>query len=103
MRVWDAIYSVMLASVPMRTLIVALLACLRAALMSRSALALENAALRQQLTVYLRTQRRARLRVSDRVFWVALRRLWPDWTRALVIVKPETVIAWHRRGFKLCP
>jgi putative transposase len=69
--------------------------------MSRSALALENAALRQQLAVYLRTSKRARLRASDRVFWVVLRRLWPDWARPLVIVKPETVIAWHRRGFRL--
>jgi hypothetical protein len=35
------------------------------------------------------------------VFWIALRRLWPDWTRPLAIVKPETVILWHRKGFKL--
>jgi hypothetical protein len=69
--------------------------------MSRVALALENAALRQQLAVYLRTSERPRLRTGDRVFWVALRRLWPDWTRPLVIVKPETVIRWHRKGFKL--
>jgi putative transposase len=61
--------------------------------MSRSALALENAALRQQLAVYLRTSKRARLRASERVFWVVLRRLWPDWTRPLVIVQPATVIA----------
>ena len=85
----------------MHTLLVALLAWLRAALMPQTALALENAALRQQLTVYLRTQRRARLQRSDRVFWVALRRLWPDWTRALVIVKPATVVAWHRAGYRL--
>jgi len=85
----------------MRTLIVALFACLRAALMSRTALALENAALRQQLAVYLRTPRQPRLRAGDRVFWIALRRLWPDWTRPLVIVTPETVIAWHRQGFKV--
>ena len=62
----------------MHTPIVALLACLRAALMPRAALALENAALRQQLAVYLRTSKRARLRTSDRVFWVALRRFWPN-------------------------
>ncbi|MCK4412546.1 MAG: integrase core domain-containing protein [Candidatus Eisenbacteria sp.] len=85
----------------MRTLILALLAFFRAALMPRTTLALENAALRQQLTIYLRTQRRARLRASDRAFWVALHRLWPDWTRPLVIVKPETVIGWHRKGFRL--
>jgi putative transposase len=69
--------------------------------MTQTALALENAALRQQLTVHPRTQRRARLRASDRVSWVALRRLWPDWTRPLVIVKPATVIAWHRTGFQV--
>ena len=85
----------------MRTLILALLACLRAALMPRAVLALENAALRQQLAIYLRTSKRPRLRTSDRVFWVALRRLWSDWARALVIVKPATVIAWHRTGFRL--
>jgi hypothetical protein len=52
----------------MRTLTEALLACLRAALMSRAALTLENAALRQQLAVYLRTSKPARLQPSDRVF-----------------------------------
>ena len=64
-------------------------------------MAIENAALRQQLAVYLRTNQRARLRTGDRVFWVALRRLWPDWTRPLVIVKPATVIGWHRKGFQI--
>jgi hypothetical protein len=53
------------------------------------------------LAVYLRTSKRARLRANDRVFWVALRRLWPDWTRALVVVKPATVIGWHRKGFRI--
>ena len=85
----------------MRTFIVALLACLRAALKSQAALALENAALRQQLAVYLRTSQRARLRTEDRVFWLVLRRLWPDWSRSLVIVKPDTVIGWHRMGFRI--
>jgi putative transposase len=100
--VWDAIFSPHATILcTMRTLIVALLACLRAVLMTQAALALENAALRQQLAVYLRTSKRARLRASDRVFWVALRRIWPDWTRPLVIVRPATVIAWHRKGFKL--
>jgi hypothetical protein len=85
----------------MRTLILALLSAVRAALKSRAALALENAALRQQLAAYLRTSKRPQLRTGDRVFWIALRRLWPDWTRPLAIVKPETVILWHRKGFKL--
>lgn len=36
----------------------------------------------------------------DRLFWVILRRLWPDWKRPLVIVQPETVVRWHRAGFR---
>ena len=85
----------------MRALIVALFSCLRAALMTRTALALENAALRQQLTIYQRAQKRVRLRAEDRAFWVVLRKLWSGWERALIVVRPETVIAWHRQGFKL--
>jgi hypothetical protein len=84
---------------PMGALLSALLSFVRAALRSRAALALENAVLRQQLTVYQRVQKRVRLRTEDCVFWVVLRRLWPTWSRALIVVKPETVIAWHRQGF----
>ena len=61
---------------------------------------LENAALRQQLTIYRRTPKRTRLRSEDRLFWIALRRLWPQWTRPLIIVQPNTVIGWHRKGFQ---
>jgi hypothetical protein len=80
----------------MGTLLLALLSFLRATVRSRRALALENAALRQQLAVYHRTRNRIRLRSEDRIFWVLLRRLWPEWKRALIVVKPKTVIAWHR-------
>ncbi len=80
----------------MRTLLSALLVLVRAALMSRATLALENAALRQQLTICLRVQKRTRLRAEDRLFWVALHRLWSDCTRSLVIVKPATVLGWPR-------
>ena len=38
---------------------------------------------------------------ADRAFWLALSRLWPDWQHALILVKPETVIRWHRKGFRL--
>jgi putative transposase len=56
-------------------------------------------ALQQQLEVYQRQQngRRLQLTDEDRRFWVMLRRRWPRWREALVIVKPETVVAWHRR------
>ena len=65
---------------------------------SRAALAAENLALRHQIGVLARTARRPRLRRRDRIFWVWLSRIWPDWRSALVIVKPDTVITWHRQG-----
>jgi putative transposase len=68
---------------------------------SRYNLALEILALRQQLGVLKRKNPRPRLSVQDRVFWVLLRRLWPSWSSALVIVKPDAVLAWHRAGFRL--
>jgi len=64
-------------------------------------IALENLALRQQLAVFKRKCPRPRLRGRDRFFWVWLSRSWKDWHRALVIVRPETVVAWHRKGFRL--
>ena len=72
-------------------------ACFR----SRASLAAENLALRHQLGVLAPTARRPRVRRRDRIFWVWHSRIWPDWRSALVIVKPETVIAWHRQGFRL--
>jgi hypothetical protein len=70
-------------------------------LKSQRELALENLALRQQLAVLRRTTKRPELANADRAFWVALSRLWPDWQHALILVKPETVVGWHRKGFKL--
>ena len=58
-------------------------------------------ALRQQLAVYSHKHPRPHLAPIDRAFWVALARLWPCWKSSLVIVKPETVVAWHRKGFRL--
>ena len=70
-------------------------------LKSQKALALENLALRQQLAIPRRTMKRPRLTKADRLFWVFLSRIWRDWAQVLVVVKPETVISWHRQGFKL--
>ena len=64
-------------------------------------MALENLALRQQLTVFKRHSPRPRLRKADRLFWVLLSKSWKEWQRALIIVKPETVVSWHRKGFRL--
>ena len=68
---------------------------------SRSRLAAENLALRHQLGVLGRTVKRPRLRKRDRIFWVWLSKVWPGWRSALVVVKPATVVAWHRKGFTL--
>jgi transposase InsO family protein len=82
-------------------LLYVLLATARASLKPQRELALENLALRQQLAIVQRKTKRPRLTQADRAFWVALCTLWPDWQSALLIVKPETVIGWHRKGFKL--
>ena len=76
------------------------LAMVREAFLSRAALHLENLALRQQLAALDRKRARPSLRMTDRLFWVVLSRLWPGWREILVIVKPETVIGWHRKGFR---
>jgi len=62
--------------------------------------ALENAALRQQLAVFKRDLKRPKLRRWDRLFWIGLRAIWKDWKSALVIVRPETVISWQQKRFK---
>ena len=67
----------------------------------RAALHTEILALRQQVSVLKRKRPRPSLRKADRVFWVILSCLWPGWRHALVIVRPETVIGWHRKGFRL--
>ncbi len=80
----------------LRSLLTALTALLR----SRSDLVLENLALRQQLAVLQGRQPRRRMPAGGRLFWVTLRRLWPKWRNVLVVVKPETVVRWHRLGFR---
>jgi hypothetical protein len=69
---------------------------------SRSDLALEILALRQQVAVLKRKQPRPKLNSFDRLFWTTLRHWWSRWRDVLVIVKPETVVCWHRTGFRLC-
>lgn len=68
---------------------------------SRRDLLLENLALRQQLGVLKQRHPQSRFAAPDKMFWVILRRLWPGWKRALILVQPETVVRWHRAGFRL--
>src|SRR5579862_1362326 len=87
----------------MFAIIFSLLCSIRQGFRNRAALQAEILALRHRLLVLQRgnRDRRLRLSIADRVFWVWLSQLWNGWRSALVIVKPETVIAWHRRGFGL--
>lgn len=75
-------------------------AAARFASSTRRDLLLEILALRDQLSVLARSNRR--FRASDRVLWLILRRLWPRWRDALVLVQPATVDRWHRDRFHRC-
>jgi putative transposase len=77
------------------------LAAIRVFFRCRADVALEILALRQQVTVFKRKRPRPALRGLDRLFWTVLRRVWPRWSDVLVIVKPETVVRWHRAGSRL--
>jgi putative transposase len=82
-------------------LVSALFWLIRSLIAPRTSLVTENLALRQQLAVFNRKIHRPQLRRRDRFFWVILSQLCKNWREFLIIVKPETVIKWHRQGFKL--
>ena len=68
---------------------------------SRRRLEAENILLRHQLNIALRqTQARLRLRSVDRVILGWMVRVWPDLLGTVHVVKPETVLRWHRAGFR---
>ena len=77
------------------------MASIAVAFRRRAAVQLEILALRHQLGVLQRSVKRPRLSAADRAIWAWLSRCWPEWRSALVIVQPETVLAWHRKGFRL--
>jgi transposase InsO family protein len=83
------------------TFIVALLHSILVFFRSRKEQAIVELALRQQLATYAQTRSKPKLTLLDRTFWIALSRFWPRWKEVLVIVKPDTVVRWHRKGFRL--
>jgi putative transposase len=84
----------------MSSLFVALFAFVASSFRTRAALQAEILALRHQIAVFQKNApRRLRLQGSDRFLWVLLSRWWPGWRRSLHTVRPDTVIAWHRRAF----
>ncbi len=88
-------------SLPMPILVTTFFATLLSIFRSRAALELENLALRHQIGVLQRSARkRPKLTPVDRWLWIWLSGIWSDWRWALAMVQPETVIAWHRGGFR---
>jgi len=85
----------------MKEILSLLLGFFRSALEERRNLALQNLALRQQLAVLKRNQKRPTIRAKDRLFWVWLSRMWTGWRESLIIVQPDTVIKWHHKSFRL--
>jgi len=81
--------------------LVTLFAGLSSIFKTRAALQLENLALRHQLSVLHRSVKRPELTTFDRFLWAWLCGVWADWRSAILLVKPETVIGWHRKGFRL--
>jgi len=79
-----------------------LLACVAAAVRTRRDLVAENLLLRHQLAVLTRpARRRPRPAHRDKLLWVLARQLVPGWRRHLVLVTPDTVVRWHRLGWRL--
>jgi putative transposase len=85
----------------MQRLLKLLLVLLVESVSSRRDLLLENLALRQQLAVLRQRRPQPRFAASDRLFWMALKRFWSGWKQTLILVQPETVVRWHRAGFKM--
>lgn len=73
---------------------------LRSALKPRAELLAENLALRHQVAVLKQKTGRFQLSNVDRAFWLGLSKHWGGWRDAIFLVKPDTVVAWHRKGFK---
>jgi hypothetical protein len=78
-----------------------LLFCVPALFRCRSEQALVELALRQQLATYTQKGPQPQITPADRTFWVFLSQIWSGWRETLVIVQPDTVVRWHREGFRL--
>src|SRR5215471_14001345 len=82
------------------SLVLALLGALCAPLRTRSDLALENLTLRQQLVLIRRRSKQPQFGRLDRLLWEWLSHRWARWREALHFIRPQTVLRWHRQGFR---
>ena len=90
-----------LAMWPLLKFVMLFLRCIPALFRSPNSQAIIELALRQQLATYTQKGPKPRITPADRAFWVLLSRSWSGWKENLVIVQPETVVRWHRKGFRL--
>jgi putative transposase len=84
----------------MKAILLSILSFIACSFRSRFSMQLEILALRHQLNVYHRRVKRPIIKPADRLFWEWLSKLWSGWRHAMVIVKPETVLAWQRKRFR---
>jgi putative transposase len=84
----------------MLTALIVLLRSIAMICRGHGAVALENLALRQQVAALTRTVSRPQLRTRDRLFWILLTKAWPEWRTALLVVRPDTVVRWHRQWLR---
>ncbi len=85
----------------MKSLVLLLFEFFRLLFKSNQGLIIENLLLKQQIIILKRRNKRPKLKNIDRIILVWISKLWNDWKSAIIIVKPKTVIGWHRKGFKL--
>ncbi len=86
---------------PLLKFVMLLLRCIPAFFRSRNEQAIVELALRQQLATFALNGPKPRITSVDRAFWILLSRIWSGWKDTLVIVQPDTVVRWHRKGFRL--
>jgi putative transposase len=84
----------------MPALLLFIIRFVRLLLSGHQALAIEDAALRQQLVAFQRKSKRTVLTTFDRVFWITLRRWWSGWCRPLLYVQADTVVRSQRERFR---
>ena len=85
----------------MKTILLPLLATVAGLLRIRAVLHLEILALRQQSAMATHKDRKLRFRRRERLFWIWLYRIWPGCLETLAVFKADTLVRWHRRGFRL--
>jgi hypothetical protein len=76
------------------------LTCVTTSIRSRLFLQAENAALRNQLSLYRQSGQRPKIRPADRLLWCFIAKFWSGWRAVLYFVQPRTVTTWQEKRFR---